>query len=308
MKEKKAGRQEMEKLMAELARTIQGQNPKAFAGLNKSTNEMVMGKSESKRSAEDVERQAQELMYDAWEENKKSTRIRLAKKALSIFPDCADAYNLLAVDAAKSPEESREFYEKGMAAGQRTLGEKKFKEGKGHFWGILETRPYMRSRADLMQCLWDAGAYDEAIGHARELLKLNPNDNQGIRYILIAYLAGLGRYDDLDKFMNGRGYRNDCATDWLYTRVLLSFVKNGDTEESRRELADALEMNFHVPKYLTEKKPIPRILPDSITMGGEDEAFCYADTNISAWKKAPGALDWLKAQARIKTISRGGKA
>lgn len=308
MKEKKMDRQEMEKLMAELARTIQGQNPKAFAGLNKSTNEIVMVKSESKRSAEDVERQAQELIYDAWEENKKNTRIRLAKKALSIFPDCADAYNLLATDAAKSLEESREYYEKGIAAGRRALGEKKFKDGEGHFWGILETRPYMRSRAGLMQCLWDSGAYDDAIGHARKMLKLNPNDNQGIRYILIGYLAELGRYDELGKFMNGPGYRNDCAADWLYTRVLLSLVKNNDSEESRRALAEALKMNAHVPKYLTGKKAIPRILPDSVTMGGEDEAFCYAATNINGWKKAAGALDWLTAQISNKNIFRDGKA
>jgi len=43
-------------------------------------------------------------------------------------------------------------------------------------------------------------------------------------------------------------------------------------------------------------------------MGGEDEAFCYAAANISAWKKVSGALDWLKVQTGIKTISKGGKA
>ena len=67
-------------------------------------------------------------------------------------------------------------------------------------------------------------------------------------------------------------------------------------------------MNFHVPKYLTGKMVIPRISPDSVTMGGEDEAFCYAAANISAWKKVSGALDWLKVQTGIKTISKGGKA
>jgi hypothetical protein len=64
-------------------------------------------------------------------------------------------------------------------------------------------------------------------------------------------------------------------------------------------------MNRHVPKYLTGKKAIPLILPDSVTMGGEDEAFCYAAANINAWKKAQGALDWLKTQAGI---SKSGKA
>jgi tetratricopeptide (TPR) repeat protein len=243
------------------------------------------------------EHAAQELVYDAWDENNKRERIRLAKRALLIFPDCADAYNLLAEDAAKSPEEAREYYRKGMDAGRRAVGEKIFKEDSGYFWGMLETRPYMRARAGLMQCLWEEGNHNEAIGHARELLRLSTNDNQGIRYILIAYLAGLGRYDELESFMNGPAYKDDGMAEWLYTKALLLFVRTGDTPKARKALSTALKMNKHVPKYLTGEKKIPRLLPDSITVGGEDESYCYAAGNILAWNKAPGALDWLKEQA-----------
>lgn len=244
----------------------------------------------------EAEYAAQELIYDAWESANKKTRISLAKEALIIFPDCADAYNLLAVDAAKSLEEAKEFYRRGMEAGRRALGEKIFKEDNGYFWGMLETRPYMRARAGLMECLWDEGNHDEAISHARELLRLNINDNQGIRYILITYLACLGRYDELEKFMNGR-YKNDGMAEWLYTKALLLFVRTGDIAKARKELSAAMKMNEHVPKYLTGKKKIPRLMPDSITVGGEDEAYCYAAGNIPAWEKVPGALAWLKKQA-----------
>ena len=50
------------------------------------------------------------------------------------------------------------------------------------------------------------------------------------------------------------------------------------------------------------------MLPDSITVGGEDEAFCYAAANIEAWKKAPGAVDWLKERTAIKLVSKAGRA
>jgi tetratricopeptide (TPR) repeat protein len=239
---------------------------------------------------------AQELIYDAWETANKKTRISLAKKALLLFPDCADAYNLLAEDVAKSLEESKEYYRQGMEAGRRALGEKLFKEGGGHFWGMLDTRPYMRARAGLMECLWEQGNHDEAIGHARELLRLNTNDNQGIRYILITYLACLGRYDELEGFMNGP-YKNDGMAEWLYTKALLLFMRTGDTAKARKGLSDALKMNSHVPAYLLGEKKVPHFLPDKITVGGEDEAYCYAAGNIPAWEKAPGALDWLKKQA-----------
>jgi hypothetical protein len=92
-------------------------------------------------------------MYDAWESSSRKERIKLAREALSISPDCADAYNLLAEEEARSIEESKEFYRKGVEEGRHALEEKIFKEDGGHFWGYLPTRPYMRSRAGLIECL-----------------------------------------------------------------------------------------------------------------------------------------------------------
>ncbi|HXY17585.1 MAG TPA: tetratricopeptide repeat protein [Gaiellaceae bacterium] len=69
-----------------------------------------------------------------------------------------------------------------VAAGERALGPRIFAEGAGYFWGLVETRPYMRARAALAALLWKLGRREEALEHARELLRLNPNDNQGIRY------------------------------------------------------------------------------------------------------------------------------
>ena len=49
-----------------------------------------------RRSARDLLDQAQDLIYDAWELADPIKRSRLARKALKISPDCADAYVLLA--------------------------------------------------------------------------------------------------------------------------------------------------------------------------------------------------------------------
>jgi len=97
--------------------------------------------------------------------------------------------------------------------------------------------------------------------------------------------------------MNKGGYRYDCAAEWRYTRVLLAFIKKGDSKYTRGELKIALESNQYVPEYLTGKKPIPRYLPATIMMQGEDEGFCYTARNIKAWRKVSGAIDWLKEQA-----------
>ncbi len=77
--------------------------------------------------------QAQDLMYDAWEA-RGWRRVELARRALEISPDCADAYVLLAEEAARSLEEARDLYEQGVKAGERALGPRMFEEEVGSFW------------------------------------------------------------------------------------------------------------------------------------------------------------------------------
>jgi tetratricopeptide (TPR) repeat protein len=181
--------------------------------------------------------QAQDLVYQAWEIPNLNRPIALARKALAISPDCADAYVLL--ETATSPIKTLELYRKGLEAGERALGKSAFEHDVGSFWGILETRPYMRARARLAQSLWECGHYDEALAHWRDLLKLNPNDNQGIRYVLAARLLELGRDRELGALL--KGHEDDGRAYMLWTRALFLFRTQGDNPKSRRALAEALK-------------------------------------------------------------------
>ena len=122
--------------------------------------------------------QAQDLIYEAFETESSRKRVQLAKKALKVSPDCADAYVLLAEESAKSLQEAKDLYEKGVQAGERALGEEAFEEEAGHFWGILETRPYMRAREGLATCLWELGEREEAIKHFWQMLELRASANR----------------------------------------------------------------------------------------------------------------------------------
>ena len=140
---------------------------------------------------DDAIAKAQDIMYDAWDRATSRSRITLARKALAISPLCADAYNLLAEEAG-SVQEARDLYARGVEAGELALGAEGFEEYAGHFWGFLETRPYMRARAGLAIALIKLGDESAAIEHLRAMLKLNPNDNQGIRYLLLGCLLRPG--------------------------------------------------------------------------------------------------------------------
>jgi len=299
VKDKIPDRRALEKISSDLGRLLAGQEFKTKADLQKYLEGLVKGKSIPNAPPKSAVEFAQDIMYDAWEADSHEERLKLAKEALSISLDCADAYNLLA-EEAQTLEEARDCYQKAVEAGRRALGEKIFKEKNPHFWGYLPTRPYMRARAGLMNCIWILGEPDEAIEHARAMLRLNKNDNQGIRYILIAYLTDCGRWDELEKFMSHGGYSDDGAAEWCYTKALLAFVRHGASGKANEVLKIALIVNAFAPVYLVGKKPVPDELPDSITMGGEDEGFCYAARSRNAWIKVPGAIEWLKAQTDIR--------
>ena len=239
---------------------------------------------------------AQELIYDAWEAPTRRQAVALAKKALEVCPDCADAYSLLAERGAQSPAEGLELYRQALEAAERTLGERVFAEDAGHFWLMVSTRPYMRARKGLAMCLWRAGRREEAVEHYWDLLRLNPNDNQGVRDLLMPCLIELGRDEDAERLY--RQYENDCFAVWAYSRALLDFRRHGDSVIAVRSLAEALETNRHVPAYLLGRRKPPRSLPDYYSPGEENEAIIYVYDNLGAWQASPGALEWLARETQ----------
>ncbi|MFO7976789.1 MAG: hypothetical protein R6V12_19425 [Candidatus Hydrogenedentota bacterium] len=237
---------------------------------------------------------AQDLIYDAWEEPESLKRCAMAQVALEICPDCADAYSLLAEETSSSLRYAIEKFTQAMEAGERALGPEPFREDVGHFWGLLETRPYMRARNSLAQCLWEAARDDEAIGHARELLRLNPGDNQGIRYILIHWLIETQRDDEAWELLNA--YAGEGMATWLYSKALLLFRKEGDTKNAREALQAAISANEHVPDFLLLRRDLPDEEPAYYSPGDEQEASMYLNGAHQSWIRTSGAMEWLEAQ------------
>jgi len=234
---------------------------------------------------------AQDLIYDAWQKPGRE-KVKLARQALEVCPDCADAYVILAEEAADSPVKALALYREGVEAGERALDPSYFEEDVGHFWGIFETRPYMRARLGLAIVLWKLGQHQEAVSHLREMLRLNPGDNQGIRYILAARLLMMNRDEELGELLDS--YSDEPTACWSYTRALLSFRREGDTGTSRRLLEEALDCNPHVPDYFLGKKELPDEPLDAMMFGGETEAIDYAFNFLPGWRLTSRALDWLE--------------
>ena len=239
--------------------------------------------------------EAQDVMYSAWDSSGPA-RVRLARKALKISPDCADAYVLLAEETTDDLIEKLALYEKGVLAGERALGPKMFEEERGHFWGITETRPYMRARLGLAECLWWLERDEEAIGHYQEMLHLNSNDNQGVRYLLIHCLLEHGDHENAAKLL--KQFEEDNTAVWLYSRAILIYRRGGSSTAATDSWLAALANNPYVSTYLLGKKRLPRRLTGYIHLGEESEAIAYAVDAMPIWLETIGALAWLQ-----KTVS-----
>jgi tetratricopeptide (TPR) repeat protein len=278
--------------MTDLQKLIEEQGFESIDEINAFMQQLVTeGKPIPPMKKETPLEQAQDLIYEAWETASRKKRISLANKALELSPDCADAYVMLAADTASSVQEAKELYEKAVEAGKRAIGEETFEEATGHFWGVFETRPYMRAREGLAACLWQMGEKEAAAEHYREMLRLNPGDNQGIRYLLIDTLLELNDDAAVGKLL--KQYKDDASANWTYSWALYQFRNGGASKAAEKRLREALSWNAHVPAYLLGKKRIPKHLPPYVTFMGEDEAQHYAAGAKSLWEKTEGALDWL---------------
>jgi len=240
-------------------------------------------------------RKAQETAYNAMEymyhDEEKATS--LCRKALTIHPDCVDALSMLAEIESASVKGFIISMEKAVKAGREYLGKDYFEQERGNFWGLLETRPFMRAMAQLGQGYMQLGkeGYGKAINIFEEMLALNPNDNQGIRDILLGCYLATKRYEQAGDLL--KRYKNDTMAIFMWSRVLHDYITKGP-KRAEKTFKLAMESNFHVLKYLSGKKRLPQVLPAEYSPGEENEAVYCADVLKKAWGAHPKAKQWLR--------------
>jgi tetratricopeptide (TPR) repeat protein len=294
-------RRAMERLTAEVQRFTQGSLFESLEDANAALRRRFSGPLDDLPSTATTPlEKAQDLVYRAFDARGRR-RIQLARKALEVSADCADAYVVLA-EHSHAPETARALYEEALAAGERALGPDVFAQEAGRFWGLVHTRPYMRARLGLAQTLEELDRTDEAIEHYRELLRLDAGDNQGVRYALLSALLLAGR--DAESAALIEQFGDEPTAVWHYGRALVVFRREGDTRAARECLRTAQRANRHVPRYITGDDEWPGPEPTAYASGSREEAvICDADLG-DAWRATPDAVRWLHAQAPSR---RSGK-
>jgi tetratricopeptide (TPR) repeat protein len=245
------------------------------------------GMSDAEADAKD---QAQQIAFDAMDAPSAAQARKLAKRALKLDPDCVDALLVITDLDAHTARERIEGLQRAVAAGERSLGEKFVRENKGHFWRLIETRPWMRALEQLATDLVAAGMRADAIRVYEKMLELNPNDNQGARDPLLGLYLAVGDLAGAGKLL--QSYDEDGSANFAWGRVLGRFLA-GDRTGADQALIDALAANRFVALYMTERLPLPKGLPEMYEMGSAEEAVLCVVNLRAAWDAHRDAVFWL---------------
>jgi tetratricopeptide (TPR) repeat protein len=285
-------RRSMERTQAEIRRVLAAEKPASSDEANSLLQRRFVGRTDDEipSSAATPLEKAQDLCYEAFD-CRGRRRLVLARRALELSPDCADAYSILA-ERARHPEQEFELYEKAVAAGERELGPERF-DSDAPFWSDVLSRPFMRAIESLAEVCVRLGRTAEAIGHYQRLIRLNPNDNQGVRNPLAGLLLATGDHAALEALLDQ--YDDPLEATLLYARALLLYRKEGSSVGSLRALRRSLQANRHVPGVLLGRLPSSPE-PSSYAPGSIEEARIVVLEIGEAWKQTPGPLEWIKKQ------------
>lgn len=173
-------------------------------------------------------------------------------------------------------------------------------------WGFMENRPALRIigfLADTMEMMDD----EETALEMREwLLRLNPNDNQGMRSEVVNAYLRLGRNADVVALC--AHYPEDMLVDVIYGHALALF-RLGEREMADLQLQLAKECLPKVaPAIAREKMKAPKNRFDGfVTLGSDGEAWEYRQSARELWLNTPGAMVWLKQHDKKRAKAPAAK-
>jgi len=245
---------------------------------------------------------------ESYEQGNLSEAEEAFKVVLAEMPDHLDAIHHLAIVLSKRGlyDQARDLWEQAVRIGHKAVPEN-FEPGKDRLeWGWLDNRPFLRCLHGLALAKYENGQVEESLGLFQELLLLNPNDNQGVRAMVMQALFELGRFEDALKI--AEQYIDDAMPETLYGRALALF-KVGRKREATVTLKKAVRYLPLVAKELLKTKhQLPRTAsPDRVSVGGADEAYYHWQHWGQFWEKDPEALEWLREITRQTAKTLGGK-
>lgn len=218
---------------------------------------------------------AYEILEEAQNARNEKEAIKLAKKAYEKSPECFDAI-LFQCDLEENGIKRMKLLDDGLETEKNRLIKEKYfdKENIGHFYGIFETRPYIRGLVVKAEYLLEEGKLRQAESICKEVLRLNENDNMGARYLLMAIFATLEEENDMLKLY--KKYPEEDL-EMLFPLFAL-YYKIGNDKKAKEYLNRVNKCNSNFVKIFNDTiKESDKVKPGYYSRGDSSEIFMYLE-------------------------------
>lgn len=254
-----------------------------------------------------------ELMQTAWRERNPEARIKAAKEAIELNPECATAYILLAeeeatdiIEAETKLKEAYKIADNNHRRSQQLQHQSNLLESQHR----RDTNVMIYIRRRLAMCARKLGKLKEAVKMFKDLTKEVPPimNVLNIHENLLEALLEMGNYADVQAVLaKYDDFSLPKSAAICYTAALLKARAVADKFSAdvagRRGLSGsemtaveaihrAVEFNPHVPPYLLQMRSII-LPPEHILKRGDSEAISYAFFHLQHWRRVDGALNLL---------------
>ncbi|HML38679.1 MAG TPA: hypothetical protein PKA19_14870 [Bacillota bacterium] len=237
----------------------------------------------------------------AYEADSEETALKYARKALKLDPNCLDAEMMVSEITIRDQEELKIKYEELIAKEEAHLREGGLltDENIGSFWGIVETRPYMRLRFSYLHLLIDMGKFRMAAKACEELLELSEGDNMGVRYILMSLYAFFE--DELSVNRLYKRFEREESTQMLLPLIAL-YYKMDNYDKAEQYLKKLYEVNEELEEvFCSDEEFDEETLDDVIDSGmyqiGSKEEIMVAMTDAAfLYTTTVGLFRWIASR------------
>lgn len=163
-------------------------------------------------------------------------------------------------------------------------------------WLMLENRPALRLLAhSALHTQYIEGYSSTFIRRAEQLMRLNPNDNTGMRDALSsAYIANseFGKAIELARQFAGDAL---CTVPLNHVLALYLDDQKGRALSLLADIAGRFEVAIDM--LLADNPEPPELSEFGVRVGGADEAWLYRESARALWQRG-GALGWLRQSVR----------
>jgi len=246
-----------------------------------------------REQAEDILDQGLDLL----DQGKEEEAGRYFFQSIEVDPTYADGYNHLGNIAWRNGDlkQAESLYRKAI----ELAGPEVKDIPKGEFWLILESRPYMRALHGLGLTAWKQGRIEDAIGVFKRMLELNPNDNQGVRYLIGPLYHQLGDLEEAAKWYERNG--DDPYNLYNYGFALIQLNK---LEKAARILIFAIFSNPYIAPMLLDDKLPKRDWWHSISWAEPEYAEEYMIEYSSWWEREELPLYFLRTVWNFREVQQ----